>query len=112
MPLYQVTAAAGGRVNGLRVFVGSLVVMSEAEALYEVDLGHVVPTSAAELAQPVAGLTDAERAALPRLDPVEAAEPQFDFGTMRSSDGTGAEMVGVPLEPDGRGGLVGTLIEE
>lgn len=67
MSLYRVTDTAPPRVNGERVKPGDLMILSEAEARYERDLGHLVETTTDAEAAPL-DLTDAERTALPVLD--------------------------------------------
>jgi hypothetical protein len=65
--LYRVTAA--GRVCGRLVAPGDLLALTEAEARYEVDLGHLVATTVEAEARPF-DLSETERAALPRLEPL------------------------------------------
>ena len=71
--LYKVTDTAPPYVNGAPVAPGHLLTLTEAEALYERDLGHVEATTAEAEAGPL-DLTDAERAALPALAPETAGE--------------------------------------
>ncbi|WP_018261533.1 hypothetical protein [Methylobacterium sp. WSM2598] len=72
--LYRVTEVAPAHLLGRRVEPGELISASPAAVPYEVDLGHLVATTVEAEAQPIAGLSEAERAALPPLDPVAADE--------------------------------------
>ena len=67
--LYRVTVAAPARLFGRRAAEGDLLTLHEREARFEVDQGWIEETTVADEARPVEGITDAERAALPPLDP-------------------------------------------
>ena len=73
--LYRVTDTAPPRVNGLRVKPGETLMLSEAEALYERDLGHV--EAATPEAEP-ADQTGAESGEAPALD--AAGDAPHDAG--------------------------------
>lgn len=57
--LYRVTDAAPPRVCGRRVAPGAELTLSEAEACYERDLGHLVEVSEAVEPAPVAAIEPA-----------------------------------------------------
>jgi hypothetical protein len=88
--LYRVTEKAGPRVNGQRVRPGDELKLTEAEAMYERDLGHIeeVPKEApAESAFQPLNLTDEERAVLPALDTDLPDVPENrEFGTMKADE--------------------------
>ncbi|ACL55626.1 hypothetical protein [Methylobacterium nodulans] len=99
--LYRVTEAAPPRVHGRRVAPGDLLSLSEAEARYERDLGHIVPTTVEGEAQPLVGLTEAERAALPPLELLGDGPVEYAVGEGRWSEGTGVPLTGIDLPADG-----------
>jgi hypothetical protein len=88
--LYRVTDKAGPRVNGQRVKAGDEIKLTEAEAMYERDLGHIVELtkeSPAEMQGEPLNVTDEERAAMPALDPNLPDTPENRaFGTMKADD--------------------------
>ena len=111
--LYRVADTAPLRVHGLRLAPGDLLSAHPDAVRYEVDLGHLVETTVEAEARPLVGLTDAERAALPRLGALGDGPVEYAVGLSAAgrSEGAGTPMVAVPMEPDGEGGFVGALTE-
>jgi hypothetical protein len=108
--LFRVTDTAPDRVHGLRLPPGGLLNADPDAVRYEVDLGYLVRTTIEDECRPLVGLTDAERAALPPLGD-SAAENAVGPSKGRKGAGTGVVMTGIPMEPDGAGGFIGTLTE-
>lgn len=109
--LHRVTDTAPQHVNGARVKPGDLLVLSQAEALYERDLGHVEPTTFEAEAQPI-DLTDAEREALPPLPPLGDGLVEYATGQVRWGGGADEPMTAIPAEPDDAGDSAGRLHAE
>lgn len=101
---FRVTDTAPPHVNGHRVKPGEVLLLSEAEAAYERDLGHIEAASDPVEHLPVAGLTDAEWSDLPALG-IVAGGPALAIGYSRWSADVGADVTAAHVEADGSGAV-------